>query len=508
MKILNASQIKKWDEYTITNTPISSIDLMERASKACTQAILEMFPYKDVNFQILCGKGNNGGDGLAISRILIEEGYRVQTLIIDYTTNSTKDFDLNLDKLKRNNHSNITICKSISEVILNEDAIVVDAILGSGINRPLEGLIKEVVSLINSKSNFVISIDMPTGLLEDVSSVTELAIHANQTLTFQVPKLSMFFKENYLYTGNFRVLDIGLMPEFNQQCESNYYYLSESSIKKIVKTRSKFDHKGIYGHSLLIVGSYGKMGAAVLSAKACMRSGVGKLTVACPKSGYEIIQTCVPEAMAYTIEEHEKYVTFFPKISGFESIGIGPGIEKRPVTKQMLRNLLSQKDLPPLILDADALNLMAEIMKEFPDFKIPQNAILTPHLKEFERLAGESSSAYERHLKQIAFSKTHGVIVILKGAYSGVSFPDGSYYFNSTGNPGMATAGSGDVLTGIIAGLLAQKYSLKDAALLGIFLHGLAGNMAANVKSEYALIAGDIVDYIGDAYMSLTHNFG
>jgi hydroxyethylthiazole kinase-like uncharacterized protein yjeF len=505
MKILSSAQIKEWDLYTIKNEPISSTELMERACAKCVDWMTS--PQIRLGLErgavVLCGKGNNGGDGFAISRMLLERGIKVTTYIIDHATSQSQDFTINWGKLKRAKNNVIKEIEKISELVIPQNVIIVDAILGSGLNKPIEGLLAEVINEVNSLKNLVVSIDIPSGMFASKAERTELAIHAAYTLTFQVPKESMLFGDNYRFTGEVEVLDIGLKPEFNLSVESNNYYLTAAYVKNIVKIRRKFDHKGIYGHALLLAGSYGKMGAAVLSAQACLRSGVGLLTIACPKAGYEILQSTVPEAMVYTIEEHEKYVSFFPKISAFKSIGIGPGIERRPVTRLMLRNLLNQTALAPLVIDADGLNLLGEIMQESPDFKIPENTIMTPHVKEFERLAGVSVNAIERNSKQIEFSKKYKVYVVLKGAYTCITTPEGTCYFNSTGNPGMATGGSGDVLTGLLTGLRAQGYSELETCILGVYIHGLAGDLAAEKLGENSLLARDIIEEIGPAFLKI-----
>lgn len=502
-KLLSSTQIKAWDEYTIQNQPISSIDLMEKAASKCVEKILKVAK-PDQNFKIFCGKGNNGGDGLAIARILAKNQHKVEVFIVSKSKNSTNDFETNLKRLNDLPSIQITEIQTVSEINVSENDIIIDAILGAGLNKPLSGLISETVQLINESEAFVIAIDSPTGFYIDLERQIETCVQSDVTYTFQIPKLRMLFPESFTYTGDLQILDIGLDKKFNCQCDSSYFYLTKESIKPILKTRKKFDHKGVYGHALLIAGSFGKMGAAVLSAKACLRSGVGLLTVAVPKSGNEIMQISVPEAMSYAFDEHEKYISLFPKIVKFKVVGIGPGMDKKPVTKNALKNLLIQTSLPMLVIDADGLNLLAELLVENPDFKIPENTILTPHVKEFDRLAGKSENSIERHFKQIEFSKKHKIFVILKGANSAITTPEGECYFNSTGNPGMATGGSGDVLTGIIIGLLAQNYTQLEACLLGVYLHGLAGDLASEIVGENALIASYIIDYMGKAFLNIS----
>jgi len=290
-----------------------------------------------------------------------------------------------------------------------------------------------------------------------------------------------------------------LHPNAIEQTESVYNFLTKEFISGKIKRREKFSHKGTYGHALLIAGSYGKMGASVLASQACLRSGVGLLTSHVPRLGYEIIQNSVPEAMI-SIDPFETVFSEVPELSPFSAIGIGPGLDKMPETQFALKALLQAKP-NKLIIDADALNILSENQDWYG--LLPENTILTPHPKEFERLAGPSSNSFQRLQIQLQFSAKYNVIVVCKGANTCITFPDGRVFFNSTGNPGMATGGSGDVLTGIIVGLLAQNYSPEDATLIGVYLHGLAGNLAATEFGEYSLIAGDIISHLGKAFLQL-----
>ncbi|GAB1453604.1 hypothetical protein MASR2M47_36600 [Draconibacterium sp.] len=356
----------------------------------------------------------------------------------------------------------------------------------------------------------VISIDIPSGLSGEDNSNGRLPaearattynniIRADYTLTFQFPKISFLFAENEKYVGEWEVLPMRLHPDGIAQTQSSFFYIEKDDIQQIIKKRSRFGHKGTYGHALLIAGSFGKMGAAVLASKACLRSGVGLLTTQIPHLGYPIIQTAVPEAMA-SVDQHDYTFTEFPDLSQFSAIGVGPGIGLKSNTKKALYELIEKAQVP-LVLDADALNILSE-NKSWLD-KVPVNSILTPHPGEFKRLVGESTDSYENIQKQLEFSLKYKVIVVLKGAFTSISTPNGKLYFNSTGNPGMATAGTGDVLTGIITGLLAQGISPENAAITGVFIHGLAGDLAAQEKSEVSLVAGDIVECLGRAFLEV-----
>jgi NAD(P)H-hydrate epimerase len=352
-----------------------------------------------------------------------------------------------------------------------------------------------------TNKNTVVSIDIPSGLMgeDNTGNIPENIIQADFTLTFQFPKISFFFAENEKYIGSWEVLPIRLHPDGIAQTQTGFFLIEKEEIQQIVPVRSRFGHKGTYGHALLIAGSFGKMGAAVLASKACLRSGVGLLTTHVPHLGYPIIQTAVPEAMA-SVDQHDSIFTEFPDLTQFSAVGVGPGIGLKSNTKKAFCELL-EKSQVPMVIDADALNILSanKIWLE----KIPANSILTPHPGEFKRLVGESGNSYIRIQKQIEFSKKYKVIVVLKGAFTSVSTPDGRLFFNSSGNPGMATAGSGDVLTGIVLGLLAQGISPENAALAGVYLHGLAGDLAILENSEYSLVSGDIVKFLGKAFLSL-----
>ncbi|MFW6289812.1 MAG: NAD(P)H-hydrate dehydratase, partial [Mariniphaga sp.] len=330
-------------------------------------------------------------------------------------------------------------------------------------------------------------------------NVPENIIKANFTLTFQFPKVSFLFPENEPYTGKWEVLPIGLHPAGIKQVASDLFFLEMQEVKKMIPSRNKFSHKGTFGHALLIAGGYGKMGAAVLGSRACLRSGVGLLTAHVPHFGYSVIQTAVPEAMA-SIDAHDSIFTEFPDLSQFTAVGAGPGLGKKSNTCRALHELLIAAR-EPLVLDADALNILSD-NKSWLD-ELPANSILTPHPGEFKRLAGDAANSWERIQKQRDMARKYNVIVVLKGAYTSVALPDGKLYFNSTGNPGMATAGSGDVLTGFILGLLAQRMPPHHAALAGVYLHGLAGDLTAAEKSANAIMAGDIIESLGKAFLEL-----
>lgn len=494
MKILSAEQIHKWDEYTIAHEPITSLDLMERAAGQCTEWI-EKRKYTGKIFKIFCGKGNNGGDGLAIARQLAQHDADVDVYIIEYGTLGSDDFQANLHKL----HSCPVEIHYIQHPdffpALTEDDVVIEALYGSGLNRPIEGLAAQLVQHINHSAATILSVDIPAGLFCDKPTTSEAVIKADYTLTFQSRKLCFMYPENEEFFGEVHVLDIGLDPFYPSTISSVYELVDDTLIRKIYKPRKSFTHKGTYGHALIIAGEKGKMGAAVLCTKACLRSGAGLVTSMVPPDQFEIIQIAVPEAMALPHEEAEDL-----DWSKYSSIGIGPGIGTGESSARILQKVLSFFN-KPVIIDADGLNILSannELLKD-----LPCGTILTPHPKEFERLFGKTSNHAEKIQSALHYAQTLFIYIIIKGHNSVLACPDGEVYFNSTGNAGMATGGSGDVLTGILAGLLAQGYSSKECCLLGMYLHGLSADIAVKSFSEEALISGDITHYLGKAFLAV-----
>lgn len=501
MKLFPCQEIALLDKLTMKMEPISSIDLMERASMQVAEWIATTLgSFRTLWF--FAGPGNNGGDVLAVARLMADKGFDCTIYLANFGKELKGDPAINLERLMDQNKVLIKRIDSESDMPgIPADVLIIDGLFGSGLTRPLKGLAAYIIRKINQAEPLVVSIDIPSGLLGEDNSENDLSsiIRADYTLTFQFPKISFLFPENHPFTGLWEVLPIDLSPEAIAQTESNYTYLTKELITGKIKKRSKFSHKGTYGHALLIAGSYGKMGAAVLASKACLRSGVGLLTTHIPRLGYEILQNSVAEAMT-SIDASDEVFSSLPDMSVFTAIGIGPGLDKKAVTKDALQELLYVKP-QNMVLDADALNILSENRQDIE--LLPENAILTPHPKEFERLAGASANSYERLQLQLQFSAHYKVIVVCKGAHSCITLPDGKVFFNSSGNPGMATGGSGDVLTGILLGLLAQGYSAQDATLVGVYLHGLAGDLAARRLGQQALIAGDIIEHMGEAFLQL-----
>lgn len=501
MKVFPVEKIRQADNYTIKNEPIASIDLMERASRKLHSWIVEHVSIEK-HISIITGLGNNGGDGLALARMLSEDGYNLSIDVIVYSDNSSEDFDVNRNRITGNEKINIREVKNIHELTeFKDDQIVIDAIFGSGLTRPVTGFIADVIRKINDSNGITISVDIPSGLFADLTSIGNKGeiIKADYTLSFQFPKLAFLVPENEMFVGNWQILDIGLSQEFINSEKTNNYYMGVQDISPLLVGRPKFSHKGSYGHALMVAGSYGKMGAAVLASKACLSSGVGLLTTHIPKSGIDILQTATPETML-SIDRFENYFSEVPDLSGFNVIGIGPGLGMEHQSKMAMK-LLIQNSNCPIVFDADALN----ILSENPTWLafLPQGSVLTPHPKEFQRLVGAWTNDFEKLDKQRLLSQKHGVYIVLKGANTSICFPDGQLFFNSSGNPGMATAGSGDVLTGIITGLIASGYPTGKASILGTYLHGLAGDIAAKKLGMEALTASDIINNLGKAFRKL-----
>jgi NAD(P)H-hydrate epimerase len=501
VKVLNAEEIRAWDQFTIRHEPISSINLMERAATACTDWIKEKELFSHP-FLILCGKGNNGGDGLAIARLLTERYCDLQVYILEFGHKGTDDFQVNLERLHQARVDIRFIQTEEQFPVFKENGIIIDALFGSGLNRPLDGLTAKLVDHINHSGCPIISIDIPSGLSADHSSKGNTAIMATDTLSFQCYKPAFLVAENRSFTGHIHILDIGLHPAYYNNLSTSFEITDDNLIHSVYKPRNSFSHKGNFGHALLVAGSYGKTGAAVLSARGCLRSGVGLLTAHIPASGYSILQTAVPEAMV-TTDFNSSFVTKIEDdLSKYTTIGIGPGIGTASETRSLLENIFNTYR-NPLVIDADALNIMAA-HKELLSL-IPKDSVLTPHPKEFERLFGKCQNDFEQ--LQLASQKARElhVVIVLKGHHTFITSPGVKSFFNNTGNAGMATAGSGDTLTGILTAFLAQGYAPLEAAVLGVHIHGLAGDHAAKSISMEAMTASDIIENLGNAFLEIAY---
>lgn len=502
MKIFTAEQIRAWDEHTITNEPVASIDLMERAASKCVKWLIGHF-LQNTHFEVFCGMGNNGGDGLAIARMLSKENKNITVYILKTAEKGSPDFEANLKRLKETQVPIVELTSSENFTPITDESIIIDALFGTGLSRPLEGIALELVKHINNSPNIKVSIDVPSGLPADWSDNNtdyKDVIEANYTLTFQVPKQSFLLLDTGKYVGSLVVTDIGLSKDYVVNTKSQHHWIDTYWAAKILKTRNRFSHKGTYGHALLIGGSMGKAGAMLLATKACIKAGAGLTTAFVPRCAYTPMQTAVPEAMTETIQK-EDLLDFMPtNTNAYTAIGIGPGMGTQITTRDALDDFFANVDSKKLVLDADALNCLSLNFAERKKVKLPEGAILTPHPKEFDRMFGESKTAWERLKKQTEVAQKHKVTIVLKGTHTSIAAPNGEVYFNSTGNPGMATGGSGDVLTGIITALRAQSYTATEACILGVYLHGLAADLALQTESTESLAAGDIITHLGRAY--------
>ena len=500
LQLFSSVQARKADAYTIQNEPFSSIDLMERAAAACVEWMNHYQDLSTKNILIFCGPGNNGGDGLAIARMLHTHNIPVIACIPDESVKFSEDFSVNLERAKK---CGVEIRKNdkYSPEWLAGNTVIVDALFGSGLSKPLEGIYSEIVKLINQSKCITIAIDIPSGLYADrpADPNRDAIVKSDYTLSFQFPKLAFLFSENEYVTGEWHILPIGLHPDFINSEPCRNYLVEYEDVKGILKPRSKFSHKGTFGHALLIGGRKGMMGAAVLMGRSCLHSGAGLVTVHLPNCGYTTMQCAAPEVIA-SVDEDENECTQLPNLDTFSALAVGPGLGTGKQAANMLKLLIQQAN-KPLLLDADALN----ILSENPTWLafLPKGTVLTPHPGEFARLAGKTSNGFDRLESLMAFCVKYSLNVVLKGANTVTCSPLGNFYFNPTGNPGMATGGSGDVLTGLLAGLLAQGYNPTEACILAVYIHGLAGDLAFEQTGYEALTAGDIIENLGKAFMEL-----
>jgi NAD(P)H-hydrate epimerase len=503
MKIFTSAQIHELDNYTIEHEPIKSIDLMERAAKTLTEAIVERWAVS-VPIVVFAGPGNNGGDALAVARMLTERGYQVKTFLFNISGRLSADCAENkrrLSEVKKAKNLFTEVTLEFDPPQLERGMLVVDGLFGSGLNKPLSGGFASLVKYINASHAEVVSIDMPSGLMteDNTYNVRTNIVRADLTLTLGQKKLAMLFAENQQYIGELRVLDIRLSREGIKKIDSQYTMLEEDDVRQLLLPRDPFAHKGTMGNALVIAGSYGMAGAAILATEACLRSGVGKVTCHSPRKNVTIMQTAVPEAVLQ-IDREETTFSEAVDTEDFQAVGIGPGLGQ---TEQTAVAIISQirRTQCPLVCDADAINVLSTHRAWMQ--QLPKDIIMTPHPKEFDRLEGHSADSFERLSKARDLAQRLQAYVILKGHRSALCCPDGHIVFNTTGNAGMATGGSGDVLTGILTGLLARGYNRYEACVVGMYLHGLAGDIAARELGEESLIARDLVRYLPKAFLRL-----
>ena len=497
-KLFKTEDIRRLDQYTIDHEPVSGADLVERAATAFVNEFCRHFPRQNKVY-LFAGQGNNGADALAVARLLHEADYELEVYLFNPKQALSPECAMNKNLLPNDRRLRFfEITNDFIPPVINKSDVVIDGLFGTGLTRPLSGGFAAVVDYINQSGATVVSIDIPSGLFGDNNRDNDAAhiIKATRTYTFEFPKLSFLFAENDTYTGKWTTLPIGLHPIAIAETETPYRFVTDEDMKGVIRPRRTFSHKGTFGHALLIAGGKGKMGAAVLASGACLRSGVGRLTVHVPHRGETILQTVVPEVML-SLDNNADFVTLIPEANSYDAIGIGPGIGTHDASLDVLKVLLNTAS-KPLVLDADALNMLATDTDMLQ--LLPPQTILTPHPTEFDRLFGQTANACDRLHKAMEMAVKYALYVVLKGAYTAVCTPEGNAHFNSTGNAGMATAGSGDVLTGVILSLLAQGYSPEMSAITGVYLHGLAGDIAVSNSSEESLIASDIINKLGKAF--------
>ena len=498
MKIFSADQIRNCDKFTIEHEPVTSLNLMERAAESCANW-LSVHSHNNESFYIFCGNGNNGGDGFSIARLLYLKGFDVDVFIDKEKHNFSEDAQTNFNKLKQISGINIYDFDEAKGFKFKENSTIVDALFGTGLNKKLEGKTQNLVEVLNSVNVNKVAIDLPSGLFADGNcDEVSTVFQADDTLSFQFWKRSFLHPETGKFCGKIHILDINLSAKYINETKTDHYVIDENLISETYKPRADFSHKGNFGKTCIIAGSFGKMGAAVLATKAALRAGSGLTSTLAPKCGCEILQTTCPEAMfLYGGEDF---------ISNFETendmvCGIGPGLGTDPETEEnfieFLRNTAQR-----LILDADALNLISKHSENLNI--IPKNSIITPHPKEFERLFGKTENSFERLELAKQKAKELKIIIVLKDHHTQVVTPEGLVYYNITGNSGLAKGGSGDVLLGIITALISQKYTPEEAAIFGVWLHGKAGDLAADKFSKEAMLPSDLIEEMGNVFKILT----
>ncbi|WP_242204738.1 NAD(P)H-hydrate dehydratase [Aestuariivivens insulae] len=500
MKIFSKDQVYEGDKLTIERQHIASADLMERAGAQIFNWMHLRMQGAQVPIHIFCGIGNNGGDGLVLGRHLITHGYNVKTYVVNCSDKRSKDFLINYDRIKTvtKDWPILLSCKEDFPEIDPND-IIVDAIFGVGLNRPIDGWVKALFQHFKNTKAFTLSIDIPSGLYMDKAVEDEEAVvYAGYTLSFASPKLVFFLPETAKYTVQWEVLDIGLDQEFLQSTPTQAALIGKHEAITMYQPRDKFAHKGHFGHSLIIGGSYGKIGAVTLASRAALSAGAGLVTAYVPKCGYTALQSSFPEAMVITDTDEEKITSIKfsiePTVIGF-GVGLGADIKTIAAFETFLK-----ENKKPLVIDADGINILAK--KKSLVKLLPEQSVLTPHPKELERLIGKWKDDFDKLEKARTFSKKHQCILVIKGANTIIVFQD-KLYINTTGNPGLATAGSGDVLTGIITGLISQGYNQLIASIFGVYLHGKSADIAVNDFGYQSLIASHVIEYLGEAFLDL-----
>lgn len=499
LPVLDAEGVRSADARTLAAQGITSWQLMERAAEACTRSLLQRTT-REQAFVVVCGMGNNGGDGLGIARLLHAAGRTVRAVRVRHKEQPSEDNAANYDRLLRAGVPCSEI-DSIGSLQFHDNELIVDAILGIGSSKVSTGLVRETIALMNRSGRPVVSVDLPTGLWpgDNAGNDPQGIVRAGLVLTLGTPKLALLLPENAPFVGHWDLLPIGLDEAFLAQAPATHRWLEQADVAALLRPRPRTGHKGNFGHALVVAGGTGHLGAAVLATRAALRSGCGLVTVHVPAGGDAVLHAAAPEAMCSV--DPDPVVSNLPRPGRYSAVGIGPGLGTDPDTAQLLKRML-QDAATPLVLDADALNILAE-NRTWTGF-LPGSTVLTPHPKEFDRLYGSpSTSGYERLERAREMAAKWNVVLVLKGAPTAICAPDGRVFFNATGNVGMAKGGSGDVLTGLLTGLLAQGYGPLHAAVLGVHLHGLAGDLLAGSLGMDGMKAGDLVEQLPGAWRVL-----
>ncbi len=502
MKIFTTDQIRDIDLKTIENEGITSLQLIERVAESVTCEIISRWR-SSKKIAIFAGPGNNGADALTVGRMLVEQGYSPEIFLFNIGGNRlSPDCATCKDRLLQAGEIDFTeVTGLFSLPHLSSEYLVVDGLFGSGLREPLSGCFMTLVRYINESGATIVAIDVPSGLFGDWNprSINRNIIHADLTLAIQFPRLSFFIADNAELIGEWKILDIELSPSEIRRTPAPFYYVEKNDVRRVLQPRGEFTSKADYGSALLIAGSSGMLGAAVLAARGALRSGAGKVTVHSARCGHSVLQSSVPEALFQT-DNNDLCITDMLPRHEYSAIAIGPGIGTNEATINALEAFLKSYD-KPVILDADALNCIARRNNLL--HYVPVLSIITPHAGEFDRLFGAQPNHEARLAKAIEMAHNYNILIILKGHYTAIVRPDGKIYFNSSGNPAMATPGSGDVLTGVLAAMLAQGYKPEIAALLAVYIHGYAGDLAAETEGQYGVTAGDIAARIGQAIKAI-----
>lgn len=501
MKIFNTENIRKIDRVTIEEEGVSSQELIRRVAEGVVGEIVGRWS-PSTPVVIFAGSGNNGADALVVGRLLLEAGFYPRILLFNFKGNSlSRDCDMAKRELLSTGYNGLVEIIDRAELpSLTPEHLVIDGLFGSGLRDPLEGGFMMLARVISESGATVISIDVPSGMFGDWNAkiIGRNVVHATLTMAVQFPRLSFFLGDNAELVGRWKVIDIGLSNRAIMETPTKYFYVERDEVRAVLKPRKQFSSKSDYGHALLFAGCYGMAGAAVMAARGALRSGVGKLTVHSARAAFPVLQSQMPEAL-FSPDRQELVISdMYGMMARFNctAIGVGPGIGTNDATRGAFETLVKSYKRP-LVIDADALNAIAQNQTLLDH--IAPGSILTPHAGEFDRIFGTQTSDEGRLLKAIEVAHRYKLLIVLKGRYTATVRPDGKVFFNSSGTPAMATAGSGDVLTGIITSLLAQGYKPETASVAGVYIHGLAGEIAAETEGEYGTTAMDIAACVGRA---------